>query len=148
LYLSVEHSRASHGLVSDMRLRHAARRALRAARRRGTFSLSLAFVSDSMMRRLNRQYAGNDYVTDVLSFPARESIGTFRSPRAAQLFLGEIIIALPQARRQARAAGHSPADEVEMLFVHGVLHLLGHDHGTTAEAARMRALERRAIISD
>lgn len=97
------------------------------------------------MRRLNRQYAGSDYTTDVLSFSAREDTRGFRAPPTAHILLGDIVISLPQAMRQARAADHALTREVDWLVVHGVLHLLGYDHATPRENERMRALERRIL---
>jgi len=79
--------------------------------------LSLAIVSDRRMRALNRQFRGQDAVTDVLSFPS-ETRG----------FLGDVVIASGVARRQAKAAGHSAVTEARVLALHGLLHLLGYDH--------------------
>ena len=98
--------------------------------------VSLALVSDRTIRRLNRQYAGKDAATDVLSFPAS-------GPRVGVRLLGDIVIATGVARRQAREAGHSVADEVKTLALRGLLHLLGYDHhadgGTMARVeARLR----------
>ncbi len=73
---------------------------------------------DGELRRLNRQFLGRDYPTDVLSFPEPGSDG----------FLGEIAISADRAAEQARAFGHSLADEVRILMLHGLLHLLGMDH--------------------
>jgi probable rRNA maturation factor len=94
-------------------------RAVAPARARGV--VSLALVSDAEIRRLNRRYARKDAPTDVLSFPA---IG----PAAGVPFLGDIVIAKGVARRQAREAGHTVGDEVKLLALHGLLHLLGYDH--------------------
>jgi probable rRNA maturation factor len=102
------------------------------ARARGV--VSLALVSDRVVRRLNRQYAGNDTPTDVLSFPAG-------GPRGGAPFLGDIVVATGVARRQARDAGHSVGDEVKTLALHGLLHLLGYDHH--ADGGRMARLEAR-----
>jgi probable rRNA maturation factor len=79
-------------------------------------------TGDSHLRRLNRDFLGKDYPTDVLSFPALRS-----SP--AQL-LGEIAISAVRARRQAAAFGHPIEDEIRILMLHGLLHLLGMDHET------------------
>lgn len=88
--------------------------------------LSVAIVSDRRMRALNRQFRGKDAVTDVLSFPS-ETRG----------FMGDIVIASGVAKRQARAAGHTGQTEVRVLALHGLLHLLGHDHeGDDGKMAR------------
>jgi rRNA maturation RNase YbeY len=141
----VHHSTTSRALLSDRRLQRVARRALQVAQQRGHFALSLAFVADRAIRRLNRAYAGNDYTTDVLSFSARENTKLFRAPPFTQTFLGDIVISLPQAMRQAKAAGHALAREVDLLLTHGVLHLLGYDHATAREAKQMRLLEEQAL---
>ncbi len=99
--------------------------------------VSLALVSDRTMRRLNRRYARHDAVTDVLSFPAA-------GPPVGIPFLGDVVIATGVARRQARAAGHSVGHEVKVLALHGLLHLLGHDHhGDGGKMARLEARLRR-----
>ena len=96
--------------------------------------LSLAFVGDAEIRTLNRKFRKKDKATDVLSFPLRE--------RAAdgKFYLGDIIISLPTARRQAAEIGHPLERELEYLTIHGFLHLLGYDHdeGHEAEEAEMR----------
>ncbi|OGO38392.1 MAG: rRNA maturation RNase YbeY [Chloroflexi bacterium RBG_16_56_8] len=73
-----------------------------------------------------------DTPTDVLSFPASE-----QDPESSAPYLGDILISVPRAVDQAQAAGHSAQDEVQLLVVHGVLHLLGHDHAKAQEKARM-----------
>jgi probable rRNA maturation factor len=96
-----------------------------------------------MIRALNRDYRETDKATDVLSFPLAEP-EALADPGIA-VFLGEIYISLPTARAQARAARRPFAREVAHLAIHGLLHLLGHDHGTRAERARMSALESRLL---
>jgi len=141
----VQHNGASRAAVPERRVRRAARRALLAARRRGRFALSVAFVGDRAMRRLNARFAGNDYVTDVLSFPALEATGPFAAAPSADTHLGDIVVALPQAARQARAAGHDLLREVELLVTHGVLHLVGYDHGNEKDRRAMDAAQDRAL---
>lgn len=93
------------------------------ARARG--EVALALISDARMRALNRAYRGNDYATDVLSFPvADEQPGPTARPR----FLGDVVIATGVAARQARSAGHGVKTELRILALHGLLHLLGYDH--------------------
>jgi probable rRNA maturation factor len=107
-------------------------RAVAPARARGV--VSLALVSDRSIRRLNREFAGKDAATDVLSFPAA-------GPRVGIPFLGDVVVATGVARRQAREAGHSLLDEVKTLALHGLLHLLGYDHH--ADRGQMARLEAR-----
>jgi probable rRNA maturation factor len=118
-------------------------------------SVTVAIVSDGRVRALNRQYRGIDRATDVLSFPAqpptpvapprRASAPTLRSRRRISAtpltHLGDIIIARGVARRQASDAGHHEATEWRVLALHGLLHLLGHDH--EADDGAMRRLEAR-----
>lgn len=85
--------------------------------------VSIAVVSDRRMRALNRQFRGKDTTTDVLSFPATHMPGV-------STFLGDIVIAISVATRQAREAGHSVSTELKILALHGLLHLLGYDHDT------------------
>jgi probable rRNA maturation factor len=81
-------------------------------------SLSVLLCGDSRMRSLNREWRGTDLPTDVLSFSSGEPD-----------FLGDIVIDVPYAARQARRRGHTLAREVQILLAHGLLHLLGYDHG-------------------
>ena len=79
-------------------------------------------TGDAELQRLNRQFLGKDYPTDVLSFPAATD------PHAAAAPLGEMAISADRAAEQACALGHSADDEIRILMLHGVLHLLGMDH--------------------
>jgi probable rRNA maturation factor len=90
-------------------------------------------TGDAEMRRLNREWRGKDYATDVLSFPS--GIGLPACP------LGDLAISQARARAQAREFGHSAEDEVRILMLHGVLHLLGMDHET--DAGQMARAEKR-----
>ena len=92
--------------------------------------VSIKFVGDIKMRRLNREYRGNDRTTDVLAFAFREAGGPF-SP-----MLGDVVISIPMARRQAKSFGHSLSEELVRLFIHGVLHLVGYDHERSEADAR------------
>jgi probable rRNA maturation factor len=94
--------------------------------------LSIVLTDDARLQELNREYLGIDAPTDVLSFPASET-----DPDTGARYIGDILISIPRARLQADAAGHAVESEVQLLVVHGVLHLLGHDHGEPEEKARM-----------
>jgi probable rRNA maturation factor len=93
--------------------------------------LSVLLTDDVTVRRLNRDFRDEDKVTDVLSFPTGEAI-----PGSGD-YLGDIAISVAQAQAQADAAGHSLKDELTLLTIHGVLHLLGHDHAGDDEKERM-----------
>lgn len=100
----------------------------------------MLLVGDRAMRTLNRRYRGKDRTTDVLSFSLQEGGG----PAVRPELLGDIVICVPAAARQARTAGETFAGEIDRLLVHGFLHLLGYDHERgEREARRMEARERR-----
>ncbi len=85
---------------------------------------SLIFVESETIRNLNRTYRQTDAVTDVLSFEYGDEI----DPETGKEYLGDIIICLEQAEKQAEVSGHSVMDEIALLEIHGLLHLLGYDH--------------------
>jgi len=117
----------------------------RVAPSRARGAVSVALVSDRHVRRLNREYRGQDYATDVLSFPTDSSDSYSLHPAPYSLLpepcLGDIVIARGVARRQARQAGHSERDELRVLALHGLLHLLGFDH--ERDDGQMRRVEAR-----
>ncbi|HEX9021033.1 MAG TPA: rRNA maturation RNase YbeY [Nitrospirota bacterium] len=94
--------------------------------------LSILFIGDRAMRALNRRYRDQDKTTDVLSFSLREGRFTHIQPD----MLGDIVISVPAAARQARGGGQSLAAELDRLLVHGLAHLLGYDHERGREEAR------------
>lgn len=98
--------------------------------------LTLVLTNDEAIRALNRDFLGADAPTDVLSFPATET-----DPETGRRYLGDVIISLPRAAEQAAARGHAVEAEVQLLVVHGVLHLLGHDHAEADEKTRMWAAQ-------
>lgn len=108
----------------------------------GPVALSLVITDDQEIQELNRTYRGIDAPTDVLSFGMGES--EFPNEEEA-LYLGDLIISYPRAVAQAQEYGHSTEAEVNLLVVHGVLHLLGHDHATPEEEREMWALQARAL---
>ena len=101
--------------------------------------LSIALVSDEEIAELNSSWRGRRGSTDVLSFSLFE--GAHSEHRRAML--GDIVIGLPTAQRQARSSHRSLDEEVVRLLIHGLLHLLGHDHEKNTEASVMRSEERR-----
>jgi probable rRNA maturation factor len=114
------------------------RRTLRLGRR----EFNVCFVDDWAIKRLNAAYRGKARPTDVLSFPWQVTNGVSPAGAAAAEFagfLGDVVISVETARRNARHEGHSIANEIRWLILHGVLHLLGHDHET--DNGEMTALE-------
>ena len=105
----------------------------------GDALLSVSLVGDAAIRKLNRDYRGFDKPTDVLSFPLEPRS---RNRDAPQL-LGDVVISVPTARRQAAAYDAKLQRELERLLIHGILHLLGHDHHRRNERGRMEREERR-----
>jgi len=115
--------------VSDAWIRSVAEAAFKAAGAAGPAELGVALVGDAEIRRLNRKYRGKDKTTDVLSFGYGNGM------------LGDIIISVPQIRRQAKENGAGFRRELAMMLAHGCLHILGHDHAGKLEAARMFGLQ-------
>ncbi|MDH4229413.1 MAG: rRNA maturation RNase YbeY [Nitrospirota bacterium] len=128
----------------------------------GGAELSLTLVSDRAIRTLNREHRGLDEATDVLSFPLhegapeavlgelRETMGANRGAGGASegVPLGDVVIAMPTALRQAKQLGLEPETELAVLLVHGTLHLAGYDHETgLAGAAAMGEAEQRAMTA-
>lgn len=97
--------------------------------------VSVLLTDDDQIHELNRMYRHKDRPTDVLAFPLRE--GEFRELRGA--LLGDVVVSLPTAARQAERENKAFLDEVTMLLAHGLLHLCGWDHDTAAKDRRMRA---------
>jgi probable rRNA maturation factor len=122
--------------VDEGRWRAFAEKALKVVPAEGA-GATVAFVSDRLMRELNRRWRGKRGTTDVLSFPAEQS----EFERQAGATLGDVVISVEQAARQAAEHGLTFENEVEQLILHGLLHLCGYDH--EADAGEMNRLELR-----
>lgn len=122
------------GAPGPLRVRRLLSRAARAAGSGLSLTpcVSVLFCSDARMKTLNRRWRGKDRSTDVLAFPAGG---------AANGFLGDIVISVPYAAREARKRREPAAREIDRLLVHGLLHLMGYDHET--DDGEMDALEAR-----
>jgi len=103
-------------------------------------SLSLVLSDDETVHGLNRQYRGVDAPTDVLSFPVEHD-----APFEDDTDLGDLIIAVPYLARQAKAQGHTFADELLLAAIHGTLHLLGYDHDTRENEDAMWTIQAQAL---
>ncbi len=114
---------------------------LRMAKRRGNTELSIRLVDAEEGRSLNRQYRHRDYATNVLSFPVELPPG-IKLP-----LLGDLVICAPVVEREANEQGKSTRDHYAHMTIHGILHLLGHDHENDADAERMEALERKTLAA-
>lgn len=111
----------------------------------GPAGLSVVITSAEAIQAYNRDYAGKDEPTDVLSFPAEDE--PYMTEPDEPPYLGDILIAYPIAEKQAAEQGHSPLREIQTLAVHGTLHLLGYDHGTEAEHAEMYGLQAKVMAT-
>lgn len=141
-------------------LRRVALRALDVAAPGEACALSVTLTDDATVRALNLQYRGLDDTTDVLAFsPAHPghwegddappddsaTVHAFVLPPDQAEPMGEVIVSVPQAQRQAQTAGHPLEQEIALLITHGVLHLAGYDHVETEETQVMQAKERQAL---
>ena len=117
-----------------------------AAERKSKVEMGILITGQTEMRRLHKQYMGEDTTTDVLSFAMKEKSEAdapdFVFAKGDALHLGEVIISYPQAKIQAVEHGHSAQKEVAVLLIHGVLHLLGYDHDIPERQKKMQAREK------
>ncbi len=118
--------------------------------------VSIVFTSDEEMTQLNREFRGIDAPTDVLSFPAeplpQPLLDEMDQENVAEgsleaHYLGDLVIAYPYAASQAAREGHALDDSLDLLVVHGTLHLLGYDHDTPQSRAEMWAAQEKALIA-
>lgn len=119
-------------------LETAAQAALQAGGAPPDAGLTLLVTGDAQIRQLNRDFLGFDEPTDVLAFPSGES---GLDPDTGGHYLGDVIVSYPRALAQAEAGGHPVQDELQLLVVHGVLHLNGYDHAREEDKARMWAIQ-------
>lgn len=125
--ISLEH----RGVIVKL-LHRAAQETLKQAGALARAELSIVLTSDRRLQELNLQHLAIDAPTDVLSFTAEET-----DPDTGETYLGDILISLQRAQAQSESGGHDLQDELQLLAVHGVLHLLGYDHATQEEQIRM-----------
>ena len=118
-----------------MLCRRAAKETLAYEQYQNPAEVSITFIDDAGIRELNKQFRLIDRATDVLSFPLFDYEGESDEPPVDELvgMLGDVVISLETAKRQAEEYGHSLEEEVAFLTVHSMLHLLGYDHETSAE---------------
>jgi probable rRNA maturation factor len=102
--------------------------------------LSVLLVDDNFIQNLNREHRGKDRPTDVLAFPVDEE-----PIEAGPRVLGDVVISLPTAKRQAESRKRELLPEVRFLLAHGLLHLVGHDHATKSQKRKMDAAARRLV---
>ena len=131
-------SKGNRGTVDPRTVKRRAERILAALGKRGA-ELSIVLCDDSFIKALNREYRDKDEPTDVLSFSMNE--GDVQNPHPQ--LLGDVIISVETAVRQATRARWKPMDEITSLLIHGVLHLLGHDHKEKSAEEKMTAQAKR-----
>jgi probable rRNA maturation factor len=128
-------------------LRRVVQRTLDMEKADSPVELSVVITDAETIRLLNKEYRGEDEDTDVLAFALEENKGAtpFVTPPDNIVRLGEVLISYPQAELQAKEHGHPVGRELALLVAHGVLHLVGHDHGDRASAAKMKAIEEKVL---
>lgn len=136
------HFRAARKSGVDGRLLKKTARSLLQAVGEKSSALSLSLVSDREMRELNRTHRGQDKATDVLSFPLVTGDDPIHAAPHERL-LGDVVISVDTARRQAGEYDAAVQDEIHRLLIHGILHVLGHDHEEERARVRMETEERR-----
>ena len=133
--------------IAEERLRKAVEETLVAHGVDAPVELGLVITDDQVVQELNRSYRGLDATTDVLAFALWEQSQDFATPPNGILHLGEVFISCPQAARQAQEQGHPLEQELALLVIHGVLHLLGYDDESPENEQEMRAMEEKLLAS-
>ena len=127
-------------LINDHSLSNAAEAALLLSGVDDSPSLSIRITDDKEIQDLNHRYRGINKKTDVLAFGE-----DFEDPDLESRYLGDVVISYPRAEEQARIRGHHIIEEIQLLIIHGVLHLLGFDHGDETTKARMWSLQNQIL---
>ena len=134
--ITVQVNQATALSVDETILIQAAQQALLSAHVDRESELSIVLENDLFLQQLNHRYLGINAPTDVLSFPAGHI-----DPDTNSVYLGDVIISVPRAQSQATAGNHTLADELQLLVVHGVLHLIGFDHVGDEDKKNMQATQ-------
>lgn len=132
----IQNSQNKENLTTEMRsvVRRCCKATLESEGIEPPWEISVTFVDDYEIQELNRTFREKDYPTDVLSFPMSDEPGEYETDREDDTkVLGDVVISLERAKRQAEEYGHSFEREVGFLSVHSVLHILGYDHETSKE---------------
>jgi len=139
IYIQIDESLEIADALAELypaTLERAAQQVLQQAEADANAEVTIVLSDDAHLQALNHQFLGIDAPTDVLSFPGGDT-----DPDSDELYLGDVIISLSRAQAQATAGGHPVQDELQLLVVHGVLHLLGYDHAEEDEKAKMWAIQ-------
>lgn len=121
-------------------LLHAAQLTLDSGSNTSSSDVSIVIGDDTLLKQLNRKYRNIQATTDVLSFPSNEP-----DPDTQSIYLGDVVISLPRANEQATHGGHPFSEELQLLVVHGTLHLMGYDHLDRADEKKMQALQNKIL---
>lgn len=145
--MSIEIGNETGVAIDELALLSLSRHVLDRLRVHPLAELSLLFVDEAAMEQLHVQWMDEPGPTDVMSFPMDELRPTADGEEPEPGLLGDVVVCPTVAARQAHAAGHSTDAEIEVLVVHGILHLLGYDHGEPEEEQEMFALQSQ-LVSD
>ena len=148
--MSIEVANESGVAVDEAALASVARHVLAAMRVNPAAELSIMVVTTEVMTELHERWMDEPGPTDVMAFPMDELVDESRRPDAPEIgpaLLGDVVLCPAFAAAQARKAGHGLADELALLTVHGVLHLLGYDHAEPEQEREMFGLQN-ALLSD
>ncbi|MGQ9455351.1 MAG: rRNA maturation RNase YbeY [Armatimonadota bacterium] len=129
--------------MNSRRLRNTARRVLLAENCPENAEVSILLTGDEAIRELNSRYRGIDAPTDVLAFSQLEGE---EFAEEGEVVLGDVVISVETAARQAMEHGHTLEDEMDILLAHGILHLLGYDHGTPEDEKKMFERQRELVV--
>ena len=127
-------------LIPNDVLQETAQNTLQQTRLADMPSLSIKITGDQEIQELNTAYRGIDKATDVLSF-----VADYYDPDLESRYLGDIVISFPRAAEQAEKQGHPVRSELQLLVIHGVLHLLGYDHGSVDQKAAMWKIQNQIL---
>jgi probable rRNA maturation factor len=145
--MSIEVNNESGIAVDEAEIVALARHVLDAMRVHPQADLSVVLVDEASMEQLHVQWMDEPGPTDVLSFPMDELRPGREDEEPQAGLLGDVVLCPQVARRQARAAGHSAAEELLLLTTHGILHLLGFDHAEPDEEQEMFGLQRKLLLT-
>jgi probable rRNA maturation factor len=145
--MSVEVNNESGVEVDEAEIVALARHVLDAMRVHAQADLSVVLVDEASMEQLHVQWMDEPGPTDVLSFPMDELRPGRDDEESQPGLLGDVVLCPQVARRQARTAGHSAAEELLLLTTHGILHLLGYDHAEPDEEKEMFGLQRKLLLT-
>lgn len=139
-YTKISPGNSSAALIDSLLLEKAALETLSVVRPGSEADLSIVITDDPGIQKLNNEFRKINIPTDVLAFPSDEV-----DPDTGRRYLGDVILSIQKAQAQAAAGNHTLEDELQLLVVHGVLHLAGYDHAEESEKERMDSLQKKIL---